>query len=257
MSLNLFVRIRQRLIRDWALRRLRRFLDNVPCEVSFLGSSTGGWTVPSSLLRPGATAVCVGVGEDMSFDVELNKRGLNVYALDPTPRSKAHVMSLLDAAANHRSFRINGSRANYELAKFCSDRFRYLEIGLWEKDTSIRFYSPQHRSHVSHSIVNLHRTDSYFEADCLSLRSVQKLLGIQTIDLLKLDVEGAEYAILSDILEQGPHPRVLCFEFDELRTPLDGHYMDRILTAIRELKDNGYRLAHIESSNTMWIDCES
>ena len=42
------------------------------------------------------------------------------------------------------------------------------------------------------------------------------------IDILKLDIEGSEYAVLGNIVESGLLPNVLCVELDELRNPLDG-----------------------------------
>ncbi len=149
---------------------------------------------------------------------------------------------------------IDGSPANlYDLSGFQSDRFTYLEVGLWSRNTQMRFYAPKDKRHVSHSIVNLQRTDEWFEADCMTLKSVCDLCRISDIDILKLDVEGAEYEILKHIVDHGPRPKALCFEFDELRSPLDTAYMSRILSAVTMLKRAGYGFHHIEASNTLFL----
>ncbi len=40
-----------------------------------LGSPGGGWWVPESVVRAGAVAYCAGAGEDVTFDLELHRRG--------------------------------------------------------------------------------------------------------------------------------------------------------------------------------------
>lgn len=65
-----------------------------------LGSDGCGWWVPKAVVRPRAIAYCAGAGEDISFDLELHRRGLTVVTIDPTPRAIAHVDSvqpLMDA----------------------------------------------------------------------------------------------------------------------------------------------------------------
>ena len=47
--------------------------------------------VPVSAIVPDETAVCVGAGEDISFDIELNRRGMFVVCVDATPRAKQQV----------------------------------------------------------------------------------------------------------------------------------------------------------------------
>jgi FkbM family methyltransferase len=250
-----FINLRQLARREWAAQRLRSLIDVHQPEVTKLGSDRGGWTIPASIVKPGATAVCVGVGEDISFDVELNKKGLKVYTVDPTPRSKEHVEQVLDAVSHGRPMPIERSPKHfYDLQGFERSRFSYLDVGLWEKNTTMRFYAPKHHEHVSHSIVNLQHTEGGgFDARCVTLQSLCDSHKIGEIDLLKMDVEGAEYAILKNIVESGPRPKVICFEFDELRSPLDSGYMGRIRATVKMLQSSGYKFRHMEASNALFV----
>jgi hypothetical protein len=73
------------------------------------------------------------------------------------------------------------------------------------------------------------------------------------LSLLKLDVEGAEYEILTSILDSDIRPAVLCVEFDEGYHPLDDEYLPRILNMVARVKTCGYRLTYIDGWNTTFV----
>ena len=247
-------KIKGRIRRMLCSKRLRKLLDTDTPEVIRLGSSHGGWTLPKTGIRGGRTAVLVGAGEDISFDVELNKRGMQVFTLDPTPRAKEHVKQVLANGEDGPPLSINRSQTEfYDLCGFDKERLILLDVGLWNENTSMRFFAPKEKSHVSHSIVNLQHTHEYFEAKCMTLRSICEWQNIRDIDILKLDIEGAEYPVLKDLIDSGFRPRVLCVEFDEIRNPLKSGYMERILDAMHMLQDAGYKFRHIEDSNTLFL----
>ena len=117
----------------------------------------------------------------------------------------------------------------------------------------MRFYSPLNPTHVSHSIVNLQRTESYFEADCRTIKTLMQTFGHAELSLLKLDVEGAEYEILASLLEVNIHPAILCVEFDEGYQPMDDEYLTRILMQVRRMKTQGYLLTCIDGWNVTFM----
>jgi FkbM family methyltransferase len=219
-----------------------------------LGTRRGGWVLPAKTVQAGGTAVCVGAGEDISFDVELNKLGFQVHTLDPTPRAKRHVEQLLEAALSGVPMAIDRSRSNYyDLRGFDVCRFSYLDVGMWQEDATMRFFSPEDKNHVSHSIVNLQKTQDYFEARCLTMESLAGLLNLRDFALLKLDIEGAEYSVLRNLIERGPLPQVLCVDFDEMRLPLDGDHLKRIRQSVQMLNKTGYKFSHLENTNALFL----
>jgi len=191
-----------------------------------LGTDYGGWIVPTAIITDAWIAYCGGVGEDISFDLALIERsGCSVFAFDPTPRAVAHVR---DQAAGVQ-------------------RFHFMPVGLWSEDTVLRFFAPQNPDHVSHSIVNLQRTDTYFEAQCRSLDSLMRELGHDRIDLLKVDIEGAEHRVIRSMLGRGIRPTVVCTEIDQ---PVKAWTLWRTVQRIRSA---GYDLVVVDRWNLTFI----
>lgn len=175
--------------------RGQRGLDASPKDLALerLGTNYGGWVVPSALITQSWICYCGGVGEDASFDLELIRRfGCEVFAFDPTPRA------------------IRFAEPIREL----EPRFHFEPIGLWSTDSVQRFYAPANPSHVSHSLLNLQGTAEFFDAPCRTIESLMRSFGHGSINLLKLDVEGAEHTVLVSLFATSTRPLVLCFEVD-------------------------------------------
>lgn len=186
-----------------------------------IGSSYGGWIVPTGLLGADAICYCAGVGEDITFDLGVIERfGCSVYAFDPTPRAAAHV-------ATHAAL---------------EPRFHFAPVGLWSSDEVKRFYAPANAAHVSHSVLNLQRTDRYFDAPCRRISGLMRERGHTRLDLLKLDIEGAEYAVLDSVLDDALDVGILCVEFDEVQHRLTPSILRRIARSLDRLLAHGYQI---------------
>lgn len=184
-----------------------------------LGSEYGGFIVPQGMIDADWIVYSGGVGEDISFDLELIERfGCPVYAFDPTPRAVEYV----NRAAGQEP------------------RFHFTPVAMWKTAAVLKFYAPQNPDHVSHSVVNLQATDEYFEAECDGLPGLMKRFGHDRVDLLKLNIEGAEYEVLESVLAEGFGVRVLCVAFDQPMPIWRTHRM------IRRLAVAGFALFAIE-----------
>lgn len=230
-----------------------KLLDEHHKSLVKIGTSNGGWIIPESALTPGAVAICVGAGEDISFDIGLNRKGMHVFTLDPTPRAAKHVRQVLDGARSKASVAINSSSVEYyDFNGFEPRRFKFLEIGLYNTNSVLQFWAPKIPSRVSYSVVNLQKTNEFFEAQCVRLQDLCVANDIDKIEILKLDIEGAEYAVLKDLAAGVIRPRVVCVEFDEGPNLGDHEASQRILHAVREIKQVGYRLLAIEHWNFLF-----
>ena len=173
---------------------------------------------------------CAGVGEDVTFDLGLIDRfGCDVFAFDPTPRAATHVAAV---AADQ-------------------PRFHFVPVGLWSEDARLRFWAPRDPAHVSHSILNLQETKTYFEAECRTVASLMRELGHAHIDLMKVDIEGAEHRTIRRMLDDGIRPTVLCTEIDR---PVDPFTFWR---TIRRIRKAGYELVAVDSWNFTFVRADA
>ncbi len=207
-----------------------------------LGTSYGGWTIPSFLGRE-SVCYCVGAGEDISFDLALVESfGCSVYIMDPTPRSLQHFQYVKSMIRTGKpAYSQSGKSERYTITSSNIDKLQFLPIGLWTEDVKMRFFEPQNPSHVSHSIVNLQQTTNFFEADCKKLSTIMARLGHQYIDLLKMDIEGAEYTVIENILKEKISVKCLCAEFHSLPEESKNQSLEKIIAL---LQCHGFEIFH-------------
>ena len=189
-----------------------------------MGSDYGGKAVLLDQINNGAI-ISAGVGEDISFDIELiNICKKPILLIDPTPCAVDHVSDVIaNLGKNKRvEYSTNGHQGceAYELSNISDSDIKFFAKALWTTPTILRFFAPKVREHVSHSISNFqnnYRSDTaYINVETITLNDLIKDNRIDSIDLLKLDIEGAEIEVLNKMLDDEIYPRQICVEFDEL-----------------------------------------
>ncbi len=189
-----------------------------------LGSEYGGWEVAIELIDKDSVVYSVGVGEDASFDLALiNRYGLIIHAFDPTPKSISWV--------HRQDFPPN---------------FVLHEYGVAGYDGEASFNPPENPNHVSHTIlVRASTKDRSITVPVKRLATIMKELGHEHLDLLKMDIEGAEYAVVENMSRSAIRPTQLLVEFHH-RFPNVG--LNRTKAAIDTLRNMGYALFAVSSS---------
>jgi FkbM family methyltransferase len=168
--------------RRWFRARLQHAIPiAVRSGIEKLGSDYGGWLVPLAEVGKEWVVYSVGAGTDVTFDTELAKRcGCDVHVFDPTPAAVDHVRELANPKLHMHPW------------------------ALWTADCDIDMYLPRAGS-GSLSVVNLQQTAEHLRLPGRSLPSIMTELGHDRVDLLKVDIEGAEYEVLTPemVLEAG------------------------------------------------------
>lgn len=189
------------------------------------GSEYGGWDIIENDLSGRSVVYSFGVGEDATFDSGvIDAFGLTVHAFDPTPRSIEWVRK--------QAF---------------PEQFVMHEYGIAAFDGDVTFNPPENPLHVSHTI--LERPETASDAITVPVRKLSSImddLGHSHIDILKLDIEGAEYDVIDDILSSEIRPSQFLVEF---HTRFPGGGKPKTKRAIDSLRSAGYRLFHVSQSN--------
>lgn len=183
-----------------------------------LGDPGGRWSIASDGLGPATVVWALGVGTDVSFERDLIARwGLTVHAFDPTPLS-------IEWAARQR----------------LPDRFHFHHYGVADFDGVARFAPPRKRKFASFSMVRGGGVGSAVESPVHRLGTLREMLRLPPPDVLKMDIEGAEYAVLADLLAGDLRPAQILVEFHHRWREVGAR---RTRTAIAELGRHGYRVA--------------
>ena len=194
-------------------------------EKERFGSDYGGWDLVTSTIDAKSIVYSFGVGEDATFDSDLiDKFGLTIHAFDPTPKS-----------------------IDWVKKQGFSDHFVMHSYGLASFDGDASFNPPMNPNHVSHTILDRPTTMSHaISVPFKKLNTIMNELGHDQIDVLKMDIEGAEYEVVEDIRKSEIRPRQILIEFHH-RFP--GVGIAKTREAIKRIKSMGYYLFSVSPNN--------
>ncbi len=182
----------------------------------------GGWWFTPEGFNQETIVYSLGVGDEVDFDLSIiDKYGVEVFAFDPTPNS----IDLLDASK-------------------LPERFHFHPWAVTATDGTLKFYprlkKDGTKSDVMFTMIPEDETkDDAIEVPAYSLSSIAQKLGHDRIDVLKMDIEGAEYEVLEGLLESPVLPTQLLVEFHH-RFVENG--LECTYDIVNRLRDAGYRI---------------
>jgi FkbM family methyltransferase len=156
-----------------------------------LGSDYGGWTFGTQKIEPNSIIYSFGIGKDITFDLALiESYNCSVFAFDPTPQS-----------------------IDWLKQQPLPEQYKWFEFGIADYDGKIVFYAPENPDFISHSIIKSQGNQHSMIVEVKKLQTIMKMFGHQRIDVLKMDIEGAEYSVLNNILSQNIPVSQILVEF--------------------------------------------
>lgn len=195
------------------------------CPRKWYGNDYGGFYVNSDLLDEYSVVYSFGIGQDISFDLDIiNNHNCQVFGFDPTPKSIAWV-----------------KEQNF------SSNFHFEGVGIGKNTRKAIFNLPKNEAFVSgslyqHALVDTHKA---VEVQLLSFEDILHRLKHKKIDVLKMDIEGAEYEVIDNILNEDIHIHQILLEIHE-RFFEDGKSKTEML--LQKLRAKGYKLFAISDS---------
>ena len=165
------------------------------------------WCIDPKNLDQNSVIYSVGVGEGIDFDLQLIDRyGVKVYAFDPTPNS-----------------------IDWLKDKQLPDNLVFCPYGLSGHDEKVKIFprvsKKGKKSSSMFSVVDeAGDAGDGIEVQMHCLKTIMDKLGHNKIDILKMDIEASEYAVIADIVNQGLDIDQILVEFHH-RFPSVGNQM--------------------------------
>ncbi len=198
------------------------FLLRYSCPKITLGNRNASFTLNPVLISPGDTVYSIGIGTDISFDLQLIKNfGVTIYAFDPTPKS-IEWLSEQRLPSNFKSF----------------------PVGLADFSGEADFYLPKNENFVSASMTT-RQSEKLVKVTVKTLTDLMKEMGHTSVDLLKLDIEGAEYDVIDNFLMSGVRIHQLLVEFHHRFYPQG---VNKTRNTIKKLRNAGFILFHVSKN---------
>ena len=201
-------------------------------DIVELGSRYGRWAVSTAGLSSGTTMVSFGLGQDISFEQALlGRAACSIHGFDPTPASVSYLQGL-------------GPIPGLSLRATALAAF----------DGTLEFLLPPGEAgdQVSASAAAAYAGTARVTVACLTLRSALRACGLAHADIVKMDIEGAEYEVLNQALDSSAldGTRQLMVEFHHF---LPGLKADQTRQIIGRLRQSGFRIGWVGRTNHEYL----
>jgi FkbM family methyltransferase len=177
-----------------------------------IGSEYGGFWIDPALIANGSTAICAGIGNDITFDVELIRRfGCRIIGIDPTQRAREHIERKMrdDTIAPENYDFIPRALYGHEETLYCHS-FRTIWGSGGDKSQSV---TPE-------ELFDIHKN----------------------VSLVKLDIEGCEFSVISELEFVPDSVKQFCIEFHH-RLPEVPFELDDVEGCVSIMKEHGFVLS--------------
>jgi FkbM family methyltransferase len=193
-------------------------------EITCKWLDMGGWILCPVGIDDSSIVFSLGVGGNIDFDIKLiESYGCNVHAFDPTPR-------WIDWIKDQK----------------LPDDFHFYPYAIGGKDGQMKLYPRMPRGRRSSTMLTV-MNEGLEEGEGITV-SVKRLitliseLGASRIDILKMDIEAAEYEVLDDLLNSEIPVYQILVEFHHRFASVP---VQNTRKALQKLYRSGYRIFHI------------
>ena len=219
--------------------RFIKFISTYPFRargynVESLGDENGSWNIIMDGLSCESVILAAGVGHNISFELDLVKKiGACIHVFDPSPTGVSTINKLVKE---------EGMEKVIFIPKAISGSSGYIYLEKPDTDTE-----------GSWKATSLSDSESTIKIESVSLSDYCHENAIRHIDLLKIDIEGAEYDVIDNILSEKLSIQQICLEFHcKAQIGIQQTYFD-LFRYVFKLFLNGYRIVHLTKSDFTWV----
>jgi FkbM family methyltransferase len=190
--------------------------------------TAGEWAFSPIGINRGSVIISLGIANDIQFDKGIiNGFGCHVYAFDPAPKWIDRIKEQQTLPEFHiHPYAIGAKEGSLRIAPHALDNRR----------TSSPMRSPGGGG-----------TDNAKTIDVpvKSISTVMSEIGVKHIDILKMDIGAAEYAVIDDVLDSGIQVYQMLVEFHHRFKTVP---IEKTKAVLKKLDAAGYRIFHISEN---------
>ncbi|PCJ46038.1 MAG: FkbM family methyltransferase [Gammaproteobacteria bacterium] len=198
-------------------------------DVALNTEDYSGWPVVADLIQENDIVYSLGVCDDIKFDLKIiADKQVQVFAFDPTPYSIDWINS-----------------------QQLPDSFHFYPWAASDSDGTFLLYPRVSRKgNQSKVMYSFHQqqdggNDKGISVDAFTLETMVKKLGHKHIDILKMDIEGAEYGVIENLLASAIRPKMILIEFHHR---FKGIGKEKTIQAVNLLNKANYLIASISAT---------
>lgn len=167
---------------------------DVKIRKKWLGNHYGGFNVATDFLNKDSVVYSFGIGQDVSFDLAvIEQTNAQVFGFDPTPIS-----------------------VNWVKEQKFPENFKFYDIGISDKSGKQIFHFLKNVNFVAGKHVDEDTTiENETSVEVKTLDDIAKSLGHKKINLVKMDIEGSEYAVIENIAKSNLEIDQILIEFHD------------------------------------------
>ena len=228
----------------WVEQTIRHtaIVEAMRANLKRVGSNYGGWTLFLPALNNKSAVVSIGLGNDISWDLELIRTtGCEVHGFDNTPTHNRwwRQQSSVPKGFHRHPFLLGTTDGTLTMALPGPLQFSYVAVQEGAKKTGIADgWKGGTRKNTQHT------------APALTIYSMMRKLAFTRLDVLKMDVEGIEFrwlqSLINDPADTRPHAWRLpvCQLLIEFHSRYDEHGLATKAQALSDLATLGFTLLY-------------
>ena len=173
--------------------------------------------------------ISAGVGDNISFDIEMLNLGYKIIFIDPTPLAIEYFKNNFDH-------------------EFYKKKSIFYKKGLWKTKTSLKFFYSD-KNVISNTISNYNQSNKSIDIETITIGDIMLENKIVSVFLIKLDIEGAELEIVDYIFQKKIKPHYLLIEFDFLKQQNLFRVIISLFNLLKKLKKLNFKIIYIDNLN--------